>query len=398
MIITIIINGFYPATYYGGPTISNYHLACELAKQGHTIYVSTTNANGTDKLDIDTNTYIKLKENLYVIYYGMANKAGFSPLYFIGLNNEIRKSDIIYIQPIFSPYVPFALLSALLFRKKILMSPRGCLGSWTMSDRRPLLKKLWIALFIKPFQNSITWHAASLQEHNDISNVFPKARISVIPNGVDLAEYKNVNFIGKREYALKFAGVDIEYDTTIVSLGRLHAIKGFDILIYAFSKLMEKHKRAALFIAGPDGGEKKILESLISSLGLSENVFLVGEVNGQDKVDFLGNASVFALASHGENFGNVYVESLAAGTPIVASKNTPWQIVENYQCGKWVPNTENDFAHAIDEILCGDRSLYKKNALNLVHDKFDWSSVAKQFSQLFSKMLNNKINDNNKCQ
>ncbi len=60
------------------------------------------------------------------------------------------------------------------------------------------------------------------------------------------------------------------------------------------------------------------------------------------------------LASHHENFGMVYAEALAAGTPVVASTNTPWQDVEKYNCGKWVENTPEKFAKAINEILNSD--------------------------------------------
>jgi glycosyltransferase involved in cell wall biosynthesis len=42
-----------------------------------------------------------------------------------------------------------------------------------------------------------------------------------------------------------------------------------------------------------------------------------------------------------------YAEALAAGTPIVASRNTPWQEVEKHNCGKWVENTPEKFADAI---------------------------------------------------
>ena len=47
----------------------------------------------------------------------------------------------------------------------------------------------------------------------------------------------------------------------------------------------------------------------------------------------------------------VYAEAFAAGTPVVASTKTPWQDVEKYNCGKWVENTPEKFAKAINEIL-----------------------------------------------
>ena len=112
-------------------------------------------------------------------------------------------------------------------------------------------------------------------------------------------------------------------------MGRLHSKKGFDILIDAFIKLREVNSDSFRLIAGEDYGEKNRLNEKIVTSNLIDKVYLVGQINDTDeKVNFLANADVFALASHNENFGIVYAEALAAGTPIVASKKTPWQEVE----------------------------------------------------------------------
>ena len=73
----------------------------------------------------------------------------------------------------------------------------------------------------------------------------------------------------------------------------------------------------------------------------------------QEKVDFFVNADLFVLPSHNENFGLVYVEALAAGTPVVASKNTPWEEVEDANCGKWVNNCVVETAKAMIEMHNG---------------------------------------------
>ena len=154
-------------------------------------------------------------------------------------------------------------------------------------------------------------------------------------------------------------------------MGRLQKVKGFDILIEAISKVqrMRISSDVMLLIAGEDFGERKNLEQLIDKLGLKEKVFLVGMIEGLDKIEFLRNADVFALASHHENFGMVYAEALATGTPVVASRNTPWQDVEKYNCGKWVENTPDKFAEAIDEILDSDSLQLGKNGYEYIKRK-----------------------------
>ena len=90
---------------------------------------------------------------------------------------------------------------------------------------------------------------------------------------------------------------------------------------------------------------------------------MIGTIENQEKIDFLANADLFVLPSHNENFGNVYVESLATGTPVVASLQTPWRHVEDYKCGKWVANNIESTCSAMLELLGNDRSIMRKNSL-----------------------------------
>ena len=91
------------------------------------------------------------------------------------------------------------------------------------------------------------------------------------------------------------------------------------------------------------------------------------------------------MPSHDENFGVVYIESLAAGTPIVASLNTPWQEVEAAECGKWVANTVEETSQAMLEILKKDRKQMRINSQALA-EKYDWKNIAIQFKQLFEEI------------
>ena len=128
-----------------------------------------------------------------------------------------------------------------------------------------------------------------------------------------------------------------------------------------------------------------MLDKLIQQLNLTNKVFFVGEILDQDKIDFLANADIFAFPSHDENFGNVYIESLAAGTPIVASLNTPWQEVEAANCGKWVPNTIEETSKAMLELLTKDRELMRFNTKAMAN-KYEWQNIALQFKKLFEEM------------
>jgi len=112
-------------------------------------------------------------------------------------------------------------------------------------------------------------------------------------------------------------------DEAIVgSIGRLEPRKGHDVLIRAMPELCRFVPNARLLIAGHDPwGYGKNLVQLIDSLHLQQQVRLVGFQS--DVVSFLKAIDVFAFASLSEGFGQVIVEAMAAGKPVVASKIPP---------------------------------------------------------------------------
>lgn len=134
----------------------------------------------------------------------------------------------------------------------------------------------------------------------------------------------------------------------IGSIGRLEHRKGHDTLIRAMPKIVAQFPKVKLFIGGHDPwGFGKRLKHLISELGLHGNVHLIGFVD--DVTSFLHSIDVFAFASRSEGFGQVLIEAMAAGRPVVASRISPiTEIVEEGVSGLLVPpDNPEAFANAI---------------------------------------------------
>ncbi len=383
-IISVIIPSFYPATVYGGPIFTSLHTCEELAKIGLEVRVSTTNTNLTSKLDVETNKWLSFSKNFFIKYYNETIIGKFSLQLYLNIHNDIKQADIIHIQGIFNTPIPISLLYAKLYKKPVLLSPHGSFCDWGLKQGN-VLKSFWIKTLINPFSNFIYWHATCDQERNDILKQFPNAKVIIIPNGTDIDSFSKMNIFEPNDYINKFIGKIFSPTKIIVSMGRLHKKKGFDILIKSFLNVLNTYNDAILLIAGKDDGEQKGLDEFIKKHDLINKVFFVGEILGQDKIDFLANADLFALPSHDENFGVVYIESLAAGTPIVASLNTPWQEVEAAECGKWVANTVEETSQAMLEILKKDRKQMRINSQALA-EKYDWKNIAIQFKQLFEEI------------
>ena len=386
MKINLIIPSFYPATIYGGPIFSTLHTCKELAKLDDIkINVSTTNTNMHDKLDVETNKDIRFEDNFYVKYYDETIINRFSFQLLINIWKDIKKSDIIHIQGIFDTPTPISLFYAKLFNKPVLLSPRGSLGIWCIGNGSKF-KTIWLNYLLKPLVKNINWHATAQQEKDEILSIYPDAKVEIIPNGIEYDKFQSSNFLSKNEYSKKFIHQEIEPNKIVVSMGRLQKKKGFDILIDSFYETLKSFPNSILLIAGADEGEEENLKNQIKNLNLESNVFLIGAIEGQDKIDFLANADLFCLPSHNENFGNVYVESLATGTPIVASKMTPWSEVEDYDCGKWVENSIEETSSAMNEVLEKDRETMKINSRKLAF-KYDWKNVAEAFKKIVEKIV-----------
>jgi glycosyltransferase involved in cell wall biosynthesis len=386
MKLSLIIPSFYPATVYGGPIFSTLHTCYALAKlDDMEIYVSTTNTNMTSKLDVETNKWKKFEDNFYVKYYDETKVDKFSLQLYLNVWKDIKIADVVHIQGIFNTPIPISLFFARLYKKPILLSPRGSLGAWCLENGSSSKQK-WLEWFIKPFAYNIVWHATAEQEKNEIQAIFPNSKVEIISNGIEYDLFQEFSVFQKQEFMTKFAKKEIEVEKIIVSMGRLQKKKGFDILIDSFVIVLEQYPKAKLFIAGQNEDEEDNLLQQIKELGLVDKVFLTGAINGQEKIDFLANADLFVLPSHNENFGNVYVESLAAGTPIVASKNTPWSEVEEADCGKWVDNSVDETTSAILEMLTKDKEKMQVNSRKLAQ-KYDWKNIALQFKEVFEDIV-----------
>jgi len=388
MHVSIVIPSFYPAVVYGGPIFATLHAVEALSDIGISVYVSTTNANGKEKLEIESGRFIKRQENFFVKYYDETIVNRFSLSMLFGLWWDIRKADIVHVQSAFSAPSPIALFYARLLNKKVLFSPRGSLCKWCLNERKSFKEK-WLRFFIAPFASHMLWHATSEEEKRDIRDVFPEAKVVLISDGVNCAEFDKEHHLDSSEYMKKFTKSQMNPEQIIVSMGRLHKVKGFDILLESFSRVLKIYPNAVLLLAGEDDGEQKKLEELTQKLQIKKNVFFAGALYNGDKRDFLANADLFVLPSHTENFGIVYAESLAAGTPIVASKNTPWSEVMEADCGKWINNTVDETANAIIEMLEKDRDLMRINSKKLAK-KYDWKNIAVQFKEVFEEMINEK--------
>ncbi|MBT3612626.1 MAG: glycosyltransferase [Flavobacteriales bacterium] len=387
MNICVVSHSFFPATCYGGPIFSTYELCKKLTDLGFNIYVSTTNANSRNRLDVVTNKFIEIHKNLHVCYYFEQIYWYFSFALIFGLWKDIKRSELIYIQYIFHYTVPLALFYSWILNKRVVICPRASLSPWGINWKGKisnLFKRSWISLFIRPFVSNVKWQGCSFIEIKDIKSFFYKADCYELSDGINTSLFSSERSLNYIDVIKKYTDRDFDRVTDIVfSMGRLHKIKGFDNLIRSFSLVLKSKPDVKLLIAGSDDNYKSFLLQEIKRLELLDSVFLIGHLDDIEKREVLSNSSVFTLCSHVESFGIVVLEALASGLPVVVSNKTIWKDLERNKCGIFVSNQESVFAEALLSAL--DTDYNPSDCVNYVKFKYDIDIVCNNFIKYFCR-------------
>lgn len=171
------------------------------------------------------------------------------------------------------------------------------------------LVKPWQFQYLKKVQNSSKKCLAVSKDFSKTLEVKLGKSWEYCPNLLDniFAEDFSLNLL-KNKKDLQFCAV-----------AHLQPKKGFDILIKAFSKVVESYPEASLLIGG-DGPEREKLGVLIKELNLDANIELLGALNRIQVRNLMRDSKYFVLSSHIETFGVVVIEALSQGAAVVATK------------------------------------------------------------------------------
>lgn len=171
----------------------------------------------------------------------------------------------------------------------------------------------------------------------------PPGRIACLPNGVDLARFRPGDRAAKR------AALGL-HRPTIISVGNLLELKGHHLLIAALPHLPDVD---AIIIG--EGPMQADLERQAAVLGVAARVRFTGNLDREDLVDHYQAADGLLLASSREGMPNVVLESLACGTPVIATAvgGVP-EVIEGPPAGLLLPERSPDAIVAAIRRLLAD--------------------------------------------
>lgn len=310
---------------------------------------------------------------------------GRSPAMLAGLTSAARIADIIANNSLWMmPNVyPSWVLRRMRQRKinprlKLVTAPRGTLALWSLAKGK-WKKRIFGALLQYPaLRLTDMFHATSEKEYEEIRVQGFRQPVAIVPIGMEVPERldNRVEHVDRVGHMKK-----------VVFFGRLHKVKGVDRLIFAWERVARKGWE--LLIAGPDCGMLEELKGIVAKRRLPR-VSFVGEINGHAKYEFLAGADIYVLPSDTENFGITVAESLASGTPVIASQGTPWQGLERERCGRWVSIGVEPLAAALDEMMAmsdEERAAMGVRGREWIRRDFSWKGIGVHMKAAYEWLL-----------
>lgn len=251
-------------------------------------------------------------------------------------------------------------------------SVRGMLEPWAWRYKAWKKRWMWWLLERRNLQTASLLHATSQQELKAIRARGLTSPVAVIPNGVVIPSLDRDAIAQER---------DASPDRIALYLGRIHPIKGLDMLVDAWAKV--RPPRWKLIIAGPDeSGLQSSLRSLAEGLGVSDSISFPGAQYGEAKEGLFRKASLFILPSHSENFGLSVAEALAYEVPVITTEGTPWEEVVSRGCGWWIPPTREGVEEALQHataLTSIERDRMGKLGREWVCETLPWDKIAGSF-------------------
>jgi 1,2-diacylglycerol 3-alpha-glucosyltransferase len=208
--------------------------------------------------------------------------------------------------------------------------------------------------------------------------------IQVIPNGIDLSNFKAAKNPGSFRNRL-----GIKPDAPILfSVGRVDPEKRLDFLIDAFVRIADRVPEAHLVFAG-DGGSRKKLEEQAAATKVKDRIHFLGMVKRVELPDLLHDATVFLSASTTEVHPISVIEAIASGLPLVAVQDEAFEgmIVEN-ENGHLTPLNVDAYADTLAGLLADPEKLtrYGKRSLEL-SEKFSIAAQVRTLEQLYMEAI-----------
>jgi glycosyltransferase involved in cell wall biosynthesis len=253
----------------------------------------------------------------------------------------------------------------------LVVSPRGTLSRYAMRSGS-IVKRIFWPLLQKPALEPVAcFHATAQAEYEDIRRMGFGQPVIILPNGIDLPPPGPSRDSARRR---------------VLFLGRIHPIKGLDMLLPAWRAVQHRYPDWDLHIVGAGSGDHSdSLRRMCSELHL-ERVEFRGELHGNDKWRAYRDSELFVLPSRSENFGMSVAEALASGVPAIVSRAAPWAGLRDNDAGWWVEVQIDALVAALEQAMSrepGELAAMGERGRQWMQRDFSWAKIGERMTEAY---------------
>ena len=388
MKILHVVPSFVPCFAHGGVVNASYQIAKKQVENGHDVTVYTTDSCN-DRLKFKDNYNVDV-DGIKVFYFKnlsntFKNKVTIdTPVSSIGhLKKTITDFDIVHIHE----HRHSLAIATHRYAKRnnvpyVLQAHGSVLPFFQKEKMKEVFDKLWG--FDVLHDAARVFALTEVEKEQYLKMGIKRENIEIVPLGINLEEYSNLP--SKGNFKSK-SNID-ENDKLILFLGRIHEIKGLDLLIKSFSQISDDNVKLA--IVGGDYGFKGQLEKLITEHDLKDKVLFPGILTGRDKIEALIDCDIFVMPSRYESFTTSGLEAMACSKPLILTKNNHIQTWVRDNVGLICEFSESDLTKCMEQLLNDDElcKRFGKSGRELVENKYNWDKVSHEIEKIYDNCIN----------
>ena len=371
---------------WGGPSQVIADITNSLEKKGVTCSIIAAQGNrvGTSVVNVNASELLLFKTSrLSGLWTGYSRNIGSN------LRELVSEHDIVHIHELWHFLHYAAFKAAIELDKPFCITTHGALSPWAITHKR-IRKQIYMRLVQRSIlEKAFYIHTITPDEGNHIRQLGISTPTFTIPNGI-YPESINVNLqdpIMIRRYP------ELHGKQIILFLGRIHPIKGLDLLADALGILIKKHPNIYTIIAGPNEDNYQTnIENILKENGAADNVIFTGMLTGSDKLSALASASILVVPSHSEVMSIAALEGMASSLPIIITEECQFPEVSDCKAGIVIKRTSQDLVAAILKLITNpsEASAMGQNGYELVQKKFTWETLSEKYIEMYSNILRNE--------
>jgi glycosyltransferase involved in cell wall biosynthesis len=295
---------------------------------------------------------------------------------------EVRTCDVVHVHGLWHYPHWRSSRAARRFGKPCVVSPHGMLSPRALGHRAYRKRLYWRLFEHHRISGAASVHALTQAEREQYRRVVKSGRCFIVPAGIRL----DGDAASERPKSRKNGAAK-----TILFLGRIHPIKGLDLLLPAFARCLKTQPSWELILAGADeGGYAGKISTLVRKLKLEENVKMPGLVGGPQRARLLREADVFVLPSYSEGFSVAVLEAMAEALPVLMTNQCGFPQAARAGAARIVPATEEGLTEGLQQLMGmsdGERYRMGLKGRELVGREYAWPMVARKMIGAYEKIV-----------